>query len=58
MGVFEIILCIIGVYNVIIGFMMETKNLQSTIIFKVIPLFAGLFLIGYACMTSGFIRIG
>ena len=57
MGVFEIILCVIGVYNVIIGFMME-KNLQSTIIFKVIPLFAGLFLIGYACMTSGFIRIG
>lgn len=58
MGIFEIILCIIGVYNVIMGFMMETKNLQSTFIFKVIPLFAGLFLIGYACLANGFIRIG
>jgi len=58
MNTLEIILCLIGVYNVFIGFIMQTKNIQSTLVFKIIPLFSGLFVIGYALLTSGFIKIG
>lgn len=58
MNTLEIILCAIGVYNVFIGFMMETENILSTLLLKIVPLFSGLFVIGYALLMSGFIKIG
>lgn len=58
MGILEIILCVIGVYNMILGFMMKTKNFRSAILFNIIPILSGIFVMGYALLMSGFIKIG
>lgn len=58
MGILEIILCVIGVYNATLGFMMKTENFRSVMLFNIVPIFSGLFMIGYALLMSGFIKIG
>lgn len=55
MNAFNITLLIIGVWNIIMSCSMKTKNLQSSILFKVIPLFVGVFCIIYALMLSNII---
>jgi hypothetical protein len=54
---FEIILCAIGIYNIIFVLISKTNNLLSAILFKVIPFFCGAYCIFYACMSSGIIKI-
>lgn len=58
MRIYEIILFVIGVFFIIYSFLMNTKNVQSAILFKVIPFFCGVYCAIYACLNSGFIKIG
>ncbi len=58
MGVLEVILCVIGVFFIICSFLMNTKNVQSAILFKIIPFFCGVYCVFYACLTSGYIKLG
>ena len=58
MNVFDIILCIIGILLLLESFIAKTKNTISTIIIKIIPFFCGLYCLFYACLNSGFIKIG
>lgn len=58
MGICEIILLVIGVFFVIYSFLMNTKNIKSAILFRIIPFFCGAYCVIYACLNSGFIKIG
>lgn len=58
MGILEVILCIIGVFFIIYSFLMNTKNVKSAILFRVIPFFGGAYCVFYACVASGFVKIG
>ena len=58
MEISDIILCIIGAFLIICSFLTHTKNVQSAIIFKVIPFFSGAYSIVYVCISSGIIKIG
>ena len=41
MNVFEIILCVVGAWQIIVSFISYTDNLGSAIIYKVIPFASG-----------------
>ena len=58
MNVFDIILCAIGILLLLESFLTKTKDVPSTIIIKIIPFFCGAYCLIYACMNSGFIKIG
>ena len=58
MNVFDIILCVIGVLLLLESFITKTKDIPSTIIIKIIPFFCGVYCLIYACLNSGFIKIG
>ena len=58
MNVFDIILCAIGILLLLESFLAKTKDVPSTIIIKIIPFFCGAYCLIYACMNSGFIKIG
>ncbi|MFR4368924.1 hypothetical protein [Agathobacter rectalis] len=58
MNVFEIILCVVGAWQIIMSFISNTKNVGSAIIYKVIPFASGEFCIFFALYNSGIVRIG
>ncbi len=58
MSIFEIILCAIGVLLLLESFLAKTKDIPSTVIFKIIPFFCGAYCVFYSFMMSGFIKIG
>lgn len=51
------ILMSIGVYFIIFSFVLKTRNFLSTVIFKLIPFFSGVFNIGYALNQIGIIAV-
>lgn len=57
MGILEIILAIIGILFIILSFLMNTKNVQSAILFKVVPFLCGCYCVFYAIYSSGIIKI-
>ena len=50
-------LLIIGLYLMGLSVMMDTENLASAVIFRLIPSFSGLYLVFYYLMEKGFINI-
>lgn len=52
----NIVLLISGVYLIIAGLSIHTKNLKSAIIFKIIPFFLGLTHLFYAAKLFGWIQ--
>ena len=58
MNVFEISLCVVGAWQIIVSFITNTKNVGSAIIYKVIPFASGEFCIFFALYNSGIVRIG
>ena len=58
MNVFDIILCAIGILLLLESFLAKTKDTKSTIIINIIPFFSGTYCLIYACLNSGFIKIG
>jgi hypothetical protein len=42
MNIRDILLTIAGFYNIVMSLILNTKNLRSALIFKVIPFFLGL----------------
>ena len=58
MNVADIILCIIGILLLLESFLAETKDTKSTIIINIMPFFSGTYCVIYACLNSGFIKIG
>ena len=58
MNVFEIILCVVGAWQIIVSFITNTKNVGSAIIYKVIPFASGESCIFFALYNSGIVRIG
>jgi ABC-type Na+ efflux pump permease subunit len=57
MNMFEIILTILGVWQILISFIMHTKNVRSCLVFKIIPFFSGCYCVFYAMLISGIIKI-
>lgn len=57
MNMYEVILCVIGVFFVIGSFLMNTKNVKSAIVFKAIPFLCGVYCIFFAVYSSGLISI-
>ena len=55
MDILNIILLVIGILFVLASIIMKTKNIESDIIFKVIPLCSGAYCIFYALRLSGLI---
>lgn len=58
MNIFEIILCVIGAWWIIVSFITSTKNIQSAIFYKVIPFICGAYCIFFALYNSGIVKIG
>lgn len=58
MNIFEIILAIIGVSLILFSFLITTKNIESTICFKVLPFFSGCYCVFFAILSSGIIKLG
>ena len=58
MNVFDIILCEIWILLLLDSFLAKTKDTKSTIIINIIPFFSGAYCLIYACLNSGFIKIG
>lgn len=46
-----------GIYLIISAFLLETKNIQSTIWFKIIPFFVGICVLISMLQNMGFIHI-
>lgn len=46
-----------GMYLIVLAFILETKNIQSTIVFKVIPFFTGICILISMFQHMGFIHI-
>lgn len=57
MGILEMILVIIGILFIIISFLMNTRNFQSAILFKVVPFLCGCYCVFYAVYSSGIIKV-
>ena len=57
MNTLQIILIIIGVWQIVISFTVNTKNFQSALFFKIIPFLSGCYCIFYAILLSGIISI-
>jgi len=53
----DIVLICVGVYIVSFSLIVGCKNIQSKIMFKVVPFFSGMFCIIYAIMNMGIINI-
>lgn len=51
------IFILIGFYFVTLSFILNTQNVKSAIVFKVIPFFSGIFLIFYFFYITGVIKI-
>lgn len=47
----------IGLFNLLFGFSMTTKNTQSTVMFKFLPVIIGLYMIFQGVYNLGFIAI-
>lgn len=58
MTIYEIILCVIGVWFIFTSLIMKTNNIQSAIIAKAILFFSGSYCIFFALYNSGIVRIG
>lgn len=54
----EIILLMIGVYFIIMSFVVNTKNLAYTLLFKILPFFSGSYLVFYFLYISGYVVVG
>lgn len=52
-----ILLCIAGVYLLMIACVMNTKNLRSAIVFKVIPCILGIFSLLAGVYETGIINL-
>lgn len=46
----QIVLTVVGIYNLVMGMITNTQNWQSAMLFKVIPFFCGL-----ACLYAGWV---
>lgn len=57
MDVYEIILTVIGVLMIIFSFIMNTKNIKSALLLKLLPFTGGCYCIFFALITSGIIKI-
>lgn len=53
----EIVLLIIGVLFIAFGMILNASNIQSKLVFKVFPLFSGVYVAGYAIMQLGWITL-
>lgn len=56
MNVFDIILCIIGMWAIIFSLIVKTESFKGSIIYKVIPFFSGVYCIFYSLYVSGIIK--
>lgn len=53
MHIYDIICLIFGIWNVGFGLMMKTKNILSSIVFKVIPMIFGGYITIHAILALG-----
>lgn len=53
----EIILMVCGIFWIIFSLIINTKNVQSAIFFKVIPFFSGIATIMCAMQLTGLLKI-
>jgi hypothetical protein len=51
----EWILLVVGVWQIIFSFINKTKNVKSSIVYRVIPFYSGMFCIFYVLMIRGMI---
>lgn len=58
MSIFEIVLCVIGAWFIIVAFLNKTKNVGSTIFYQIIPFVCGAYCIFFSLYNSGIVRIG
>lgn len=57
MNILTWILIIIGIWQMIFSLLLDAKNVQSKIVFKIIPFFSGMYCIFYALIQSGVLII-
>lgn len=57
MNILQIILAFIGVWQIVIALLTNTKDNKSAFIFKIIPFFMGCYCIFYSVLSSGIIKI-
>ena len=53
----NVILIAIGLWFIILSLLINTKDVVSAFVFKVIPFFSGLFCIFYAIVNMGILNI-
>ena len=57
MNILDIILLIVGVFQIIFSFINMTSNIKSSIIYRVIPFFSGCYCVFYSVLNSGMIKL-
>lgn len=53
MSIFEIVLCVIGAWFIIVAFLNKTKNVGSTIFYQIIPFVCGAYCIFFSYSLKG-----
>ena len=56
MNVLDIILLIVGAFQIIFSFINNTSNIEASIIYRVIPFFSGCYCVFYSVLNSGIIK--
>ena len=56
MNILDIILLIVGVFQIIFGLINNTNNIGASIIYRVIPFFSGCYCVFYSVLNSGIIK--
>lgn len=57
MSVFEIILCLVGIFFVFSSFVMSTKDIKSSFYFKFIPFVCGMYCIFLDCIVAELLEL-
>lgn len=47
MNIFDLVLGVFGIYQIVFSFVARTKNTASAIVFQIVPFFSGLFSLVY-----------
>lgn len=57
MNISDKIMIMFGIMSLIVGLITKTRNLQSSIMLKVIPFFSGIYIIFYVLLLNNIISV-